>query len=69
MEKDWVNIFSSNQLYTIEAVKSLLDENDIVFIEINKKDSSYPTFGETEIYVNYSEVVKVKQLLAKNKYE
>jgi len=66
MEKDWVNIYSSTQVNDIEIMKAVLADNDILAIDINKKDSSY-LFGEIEVYVNRNDVLKAKQIIIKNK--
>ena len=66
MEKDWVNIYSSTQANDIEIMKAVLADNDILAIDINKKDSSY-LFGEIEVYVNRNDALKAKQIIIKNK--
>ena len=66
MEKDWVNIYSSTQANDIEIMKAVLADNDILAIDINKKDSSY-LLGEIEVYVNRNDVLKAKQIIIKNK--
>ena len=66
MEKDWVNIYSSTQANDIEIMKAVLADNDILTIDINKKDSSY-LFGEIEVYVNRNDALKAKQIIIKNK--
>lgn len=49
--KEWIAIWSTDQMYQAELVKSVLAENDIEAIIINKKDSAYQTFGRIEIHV------------------
>ena len=51
MEKDWLLIFETDQMYQAEIAKQVLSENDIDSIIINKKDSSYLSFGNVEVYV------------------
>lgn len=65
MQKDWILIFSTTQDFKAELAKGLLEENDIQFVTLNKKDSSYPDLfiGYIEIYVKQNNVVKAKYLL------
>lgn len=67
MEKNWVKIYSSAQIYTISLVKGMLRENEIESVEINKQDSSYNAtiFGEIELYVLQDNVIKAKYLIEK----
>lgn len=63
MEKDWVMIFSTDQPYQAELAKQILEENRITPVVMNKRDSSYNTFGEFEVYVARKDVVRGKYLL------
>jgi hypothetical protein len=65
MDKNWVKIFSTHEIYKAELLKGLLEENDITAIIVNKKDSSY-LFGEAEIFVTADDVVKAKHLITQN---
>lgn len=62
MEGDWVKIYSSGKQYEIELIHGLLDENDIPSIIMNKQDSAY-LFGEFELYVDRSMILKAKTLI------
>ena len=62
MEKDWVMIFNTNNLQLSEIAKSVLENNDIEAISMNKMDSAY-LFGEIEIYIKREHVVRAKHLL------
>lgn len=52
MEKDWKLVYSTDQLYKAEIAKDILADSEIEAIIINKKDSSYNSFGELEVFVN-----------------
>ena len=69
MEKDWVKIYSSSNMQHIELLKALLDENEIESVIINKQDSSYPVFGEMELYVNHTKAFNANQLIKTNEFE
>ncbi len=63
MEKGWVKIYQSVEIHKVELIKGLLLENDIQSVSINKKDSSYLSFGEIELYVNPADVLKAMRLI------
>jgi len=62
MEKGWVSIFTTNEEFVAELAKGLLEENDIQFVLLNRKDSSY-LFGYLEIFVKQENAIKAKYLL------
>ena len=68
MFDNWVLIYSSDQLYDAEIVRSLMAENDIECVIMNKQDSVY-MFGDIEVYVPTNEAFKAKQLILKHKGE
>ena len=59
MDKNWVIIFSCNNLQRAELVKNLLSHNEINSVIINHQDSLYK-FGDIEVCVNRVDVVKAK---------
>lgn len=61
MEKDWVVIYTTNQLYRAELFKRNLGDNGIESVIINKMDSTY-RFGEIEIYVKRDQILRAKKL-------
>ena len=65
MPDNWIKIASSKQAYKIALLKGLFKENNIISVSINKKDSSYLSFGEIELLVNEKDVMKVKILITK----
>jgi len=44
-------------------VKSLLEEDEIPAIIVNKQDSSYITIVEIEVYVKRDDVLRAKQIV------
>jgi hypothetical protein len=63
MEKDWVCIYRNSFVPKAEIIKQLLIDNTIEAVLLNKQDSSYQSFGEAEIYVHQSNVLKAKHLI------
>jgi hypothetical protein len=50
MEKDWKLISTLTQAYQAELVRQILEEKGITAVVLNKRDSTYMTFGRFEIY-------------------
>jgi len=62
MLDNWIVIYTSAQLYEAEMVRSIMADNEIECVIMNKKDSTYG-FGEIEVYVPTEEAFKAKQLI------
>jgi hypothetical protein len=56
MDKGWHLVYYSDKQHLVQIVKAVLEENGIESFEMNKKDSSYITVGEIELYVKEDEV-------------
>lgn len=59
----WECLFGSKYLYKAEILKSLLEENDIPAVIINKQDSAY-LFGDIEVYVKLDDMLKASRILS-----
>lgn len=66
MEHNWVKIFEATNPVEAQIVLSMLRENDIEAVEINKIDSSYTIFGTAEIYCKPDQSFMAKQLIITN---
>ena len=49
--KDWIMIYKVSDLVDATILKGMLEEHQIPVQILNKKDSSYLTFGYVELYV------------------
>ncbi len=56
MENNWVKVYTTENPVTAEIIKQGLIENDIAAVIMNKKDSSYQTFGIIEVLVNQKDL-------------
>ena len=65
MEKGWVTIFTTSQLYKAEILKDVLADQNIDSVVLNKQDSSYLTFGGIEVLVRNDDVISAKNILNK----
>ena len=69
MDYNWIRIYTSTDPFKIELLKGFLNQNNIVAMSINKKDSSYLAFGEIELLVDAKDVMKAKILIKKQEDE
>jgi hypothetical protein len=68
MYTDWVIVFSTPQIYEAEIMKTILAENNIECITVNKRDSMYMV-GEVEIYVMTDQVLLAKKIIENHQSE
>ena len=66
MEKGWQRIYSSDKPHLIEIAKTVLKENNIESYVVDKRDSTYITLGEMELYVKDDDVTLAEFLLKEN---
>jgi hypothetical protein len=52
MDNNWVKVYTTEDPITAEIIKQSLIENDIAAVIMNKKDSSYQTFGIVDVMVS-----------------
>jgi len=62
MNDNWVKVFESSLEMVCETLKSLLEQNGIKAIILNKKDSMVQ-FGFAELYVQKDDVILAKHLI------
>jgi len=63
MDTNWTSIYSTDQLYIAELAKQMLLDNDIEAVVVNKRDSTYNTFGDIEVYVKRDHVIRALKLI------
>ena len=66
MDSGWQCIYFNNQMYKIEIVRAVLEDQDIKSVVIDKRDSSYFMVGDIEIYVNNEDVILAKIIIDQN---
>jgi hypothetical protein len=67
MDKGWQRIYFSDKPHLVEIAKAILEENSIESVVVDKRDSSYVTIGEVELYVKDDDVILAKFLISQNK--
>ena len=68
---DWVIVYKSNKLNDVEIVKSILGENQIDSVIMNKQDSMHLNLinGATELielHINNKDVINAKHIISKH---
>ena len=59
----WTLLYSTDKGYRVEILKALLEEEEIPSVILNKQDSSYLVFGEVQLLVRRSDLLKSEQVL------
>ncbi|MCK4746536.1 MAG: DUF2007 domain-containing protein [Bacteroidales bacterium] len=62
MEKGWIIAYTTNQEFQAEIFKEVLRDHGIEAQILNKMDSSYRSFGDIEVYVPDTHILKAKML-------
>ena len=63
MNNDWIEVYSTNDIFKAEVIKNMLLSNDIEAIIMNQQDSSYH-FGTAKIYTRKENILKAKEILS-----
>ena len=63
MEKGWVIAYTTRLEYQAEIFKEVLRDHGITAQVINKMDSTYGSFGDIEVYVPDTQILKSKMLV------
>jgi hypothetical protein len=64
MENNWIQVYSTSELYKAELLKEFLADHGIMAFVLNKQDSFYK-FGDIEVYTGPDDVMKAKLLIEK----
>ena len=59
----WQKVFSTEESYRAEIVKSVLNETGINAVVLKKKDSSLNNFGLFEVLVLPEDVIKAMKII------
>tara|TARA_B110000467_G_C17807445_1_gene208249 strand:- start:96 stop:302 length:207 start_codon:yes stop_codon:yes gene_type:complete len=63
MNDNWTLVFESSFEHICQTMKSLLEQNGINTIILNKKDSMVQSIGTVELYVQKDDVILTKRLI------
>lgn len=59
----WEKIFSTRVFAEASIIEGLLADNDVPVQLLNKQDSSYPMFGDIQLYVQHDMVLFARELI------
>ncbi|MFN3666120.1 MAG: putative signal transducing protein [Sediminibacterium sp.] len=62
---NWKKIFSTRVYPEAAIIKGMLEENQIPVQLLNKQDSSYPMFGDIQLFVPDHLEITAKELINK----
>jgi hypothetical protein len=63
MDNGWVKIVETSNAIEAKIVADMLNENGILAVDINKRDSSYTVFGRAEVYCKVQDVLQARALI------
>ena len=63
MNDNWKPVFESSTDHICQTLKSMLEQNGIKTIVLNKKDSMVHSIGTVELYVQKDDVILAKHLI------
>jgi hypothetical protein len=63
MEKDWIKIHSTASLQEAEILKAKLESEDVLCLIMNKKDQSYSSFGDIDLFVHQEQLDASKKIV------
>ena len=65
---DWVIVYKSSNPNQSQIVKSVLEDNDIDVVVVDKMDSMHKHLmnADVELHVNPEDVIKAKYIISKN---
>lgn len=66
MEAGWIKVFTADEEYQAEVIKSLLEKNGFLPVLLDKKDDEF-RIGVAEIYVAPEEAEKAKAIIVENR--
>lgn len=66
MEKNWVKIFTSSNLYQSEIVKQVLTGHQIDAVLLNRQASSHQAFGDIEVYIHQEDFSQAIEIMILN---
>jgi hypothetical protein len=69
MANNWVKVYTASNPIEAEIIIAMLYENGIEAVEMNKRDSSYLSFGAIEVYCPAELVVTALHLIQKGDKE
>ncbi|MDD2279692.1 MAG: DUF2007 domain-containing protein [Bacteroidales bacterium] len=67
-EQNWSLVFTTDKPFHAEIIKQMLVSNGIEAVVLNKRDSSYPSIGEAEVFVTPGDETKATKLIEEQEF-
>jgi hypothetical protein len=67
MANNWTKVYSTSNAVEASIILTMLQENDIEAVEMNKLDSSYLSFGLIEVYCQPENAIAALHLINDSK--
>jgi hypothetical protein len=61
--KDWRSVYATEKEHRAEIVRSVLLENQIVAVVVNKSNSMYRMFGKYEVHVAPENLLRALKII------
>jgi Zn-dependent membrane protease YugP len=62
----WTKIYTTTNMIEAEIVSTMLNDNGITAVEMNKQDSSYLSFGTIDLYCPANQAIQALHLIRSN---
>ncbi|MBP6334815.1 MAG: DUF2007 domain-containing protein [Bacteroidia bacterium] len=69
MNESWERVYLSDKMHLVEIVKAILADNDINSVVVDKRDSSYISVGDIEVYVSAENAIIARLIIEQNHFE
>lgn len=69
MPNNWTKVFTTSNMVEASIIMTMLRENEIETVQMNKQDSSYLSFGMIEVYCPPEKVITALHLINSSKNE
>ena len=66
MKNGWKRVYVSNKMHLVEIVKAVFSDNEIPSVVIDKRDSSYISVGDIEVYVAEENALLARVIIEQN---
>lgn len=63
MEKGWVKAYETSLPFQANIIQTMLTDNDIEAVILNKQDSALVSIGRQEVYVHEEKLLRALQLI------
>lgn len=63
MDRNWQSVYFTNQLHLVEIIRAVLHDHEIDSVAVDKRDSSYISVGDIEVFVPDEDAILAKIII------